>query len=319
MRAGIKILLLLFALGLQSRAFCQTADAENKILAVVNDEVVTQTDLDVALSSAIDDLKRDYSGADLQAKIEETRKEFLNQMIEDKLILQEAKKLNITVDDAEIDERLKEVKSRFPSEETFYAEVQKSGVSTDLLKKRYRENIMMSKLVNHEVREKIVVTPTEIENYYKKHADELRAPDSVHLRTIMLRFDDRNTEDLVKQKANDMVKLAREGRDFGELAKIYSQGVKANENGDFGFVEKGQMREDFEKVIFALKPGEVSEPVKTDTGYYIFKVDEKKESYVRSLSEARADIENIIFREKAQKRYQEWIAKLKRDAFIQIK
>jgi len=178
---------------------------------------------------------------------------------------------------------------------------------------------MMGKLVSREVKDKIVVTPTEIESYYKKHAEELMAPDSVHLRTIMLRFSEDNTEDVVRQKAADVVKLAREGRDFGELAKLYSQGGKADDNGDFGFVDKGQMREDFEKVIFSLKPGEVSDPVKADTGYYIFKVEEKRESRVRTLSEARTDIENIIFREKAQKRYQEWIAKLKRDAFIQIK
>jgi len=319
MRAGIKVLLLLFALGLPPQASCQAAATENKILAVVNDEVVTETDLDVALSSSIDELQKEYSGAELQAKIETARKECLDQIIDDKLILQEAKKRGITAADAEVDERLKEIKSHFPSEDAFYAEVQKSGVSTELLKKRYGENIMMGKLVNHEVRDKVVVIPTEIEDYYKKHAEELKAPDSVHLRTIMLRFSADNTEDAVKQKAEDVVKLAREGRDFGELAKLYSQGGRAEENGDFGFVDRGQMREDFEKVIFTLKPGEVSDPVKADVGYYIFKVEEKRESHVRSLSEARADIENIIFREKAQRRYQEWIAKLKRDAFIQIK
>src|SRR3989338_3351571 len=324
MRSGIKILLLVFALGLQSGAFCQTISAGNRILAVVNDEVVTQTDLDVALSSAIEELKKEYSGAELKAKIEETRKEYLGQIIDDRLILQEAKRLGVTVDDSEVDERLKDVKSRFPSEEVFYAEVQKSGVSTEILRKRYRENIMMSKLVNHEVRDKIVVTPSEIESYYKKHTEELKAPDSAHLRTIMLRFvetaaPEGASEDLVRQKAYDIVKLAREGRDFGELAKLYSQGAKAEENGDFGFVERGQMRDDFEKVIFALKPGEVSEPVKADAGYYIFSVEEKKERRERSLSEASADIENIIFREKAQKRYQEWMGKVKNEAFIQIK
>lgn len=319
MRARVTILLLILALGLHSRALCQTTGTGNKILAVVNDEVVTETDLDAALSSSIDELKKEYSGDELKAKTEEMRKELLKQMIEDRLILQEAKKDNITVDDFEVEQRLRDVKSRFPSEDVFYAEVERSGVSTEVLKKRYRENIMMSKLVDHAVRGKVVVTPTEIENYYKKHAEELKAPESVHLRGIVLRFDVESAEDVVKQKADDMVKLAREGRDFSELAKVYSQGAKAQEGGDFGFVEKGQMREDFEKIIFALKPGEVSEPAKTDTGYFIFKVDEKKESYVRPLQEARTDIEDTIYREKAQKRYQDWIEKLKRDAFIQVK
>lgn len=319
MKARVKILLLFFAFSLYPYAFCQTALTENRILAVVNDEVVTQADLDLALSSAIEELKREYSGAELQAKIEETRKEFLDQIIDDKLILQEAKKRGVTVEDVEVEERLNEVKSRFPSEEAFYAEVQKSGVSTDMLKKRYRENIMMAKLVDYEVREKVVVTPTEIESYYRDHADELKAPEAVHLRAIMLSFDGTVTEEILKQRADDIVKLARGGRNFRELVKTYSQGARVREGGDLGFVEKGQMRQDFEKIVFALKPGEISEPVKTDTGYYIFTVEEKRESYTRSLSEARPDIENIIFREKAQKRYQDWIAKLKRDAFIQIK
>ena len=319
MRTGVRILLLIFALGLQSRALCETTGAANKIVAVVNDEVVTETDLDEPFASTIDELKKEYSGDELKAKTEEARKELLTQMIENKLILQEAKKTNIAASDAEVDQRLRDVKSRFPSEDVFYAELEKTGVSTEILKKRYRENIIMGKLVDHEVRGKVVVTPPEIENYYKKHAEELKAPESVHLRGIVLHIDPGSTEDTVKQKADDVVKLARDGRDFGELAKEYSQGAKAQESGDFGFVEKGQMREDFEKVIFVLKPGEVSDPIKTDTGYYIFKVDEKKESYVRPLPDARADIENIIFRDKAQKRYQDWIEKLKRDAFIQVK
>ena len=153
MRTGVSILLLVFALGLQSRALCQTTGVENKILAVVNDDVVTETDLDEALSSSIDDLKKEYSGEELKTKTEEVRKELLNQMIENKLILQEAKKANIAVDDNEVEQRLKDVKSRFPSEDIFYAEIEKSGVSTDVLKRRYKENIMMGKLVDHEVRE----------------------------------------------------------------------------------------------------------------------------------------------------------------------
>ena len=319
MRSAAGILLLIFVLGFQLRALCDTADVGNKIIAVVNDEVVTEADLDEALVSGIDELKKEYSGDELKAKIEEERKELLTQMIENKLILQEAKKINITADDSEVEQRFKEVKSHFPSEDVFYAEVEKSGISTEILKKRYRENIMMAKLVDHQVRNKVVVTPIEIESYYNKHAEELKAPESVHLRCIVIRVEAGSTEEVAKQKADDVLKLARDGRDFGELAKTYSQGAKAQESGDFGFVEKGQMREDFEKVIFSLKPGEVGDPLKTDTGYYIFKVDEKKDSRVRPLAEARADIENIIFRDKAQKRYQDWIEKLKRDAFIQIK
>lgn len=319
-----KITRFIFAVALLFCAVYPTAAAQgigaaNKILVVVNDEIITQADLDVAMNAVVAELKNEYTGAELKAKVDEAKREYLNQMIEDRLILQEAKRRGVIVDDAEVDERFKEIKSKFPSEEVFYSEMQKADISAEVLKNRYRENIMMSKLVSYEVRGKVAVTPGEIEGYYKEHSEEVKSPSAVHLRSLMLRFDKQNDEATARQKADDIIRLIKEGRDFGELAKLYSQGLKAEEGGDLGFVEKGQMREDFDEVIFNMKEGEVSAPLKTDAGYFIFKVEEKRESRVRSLSEAREDIENIIFREKAQKRYKDWMAKLKRDAFIQIK
>ncbi len=309
----------LFLLTVLSGVLVQPADADNKILVVVNDDVITEEDLSVGLNQIISDLQKEYSGNELKAKTEEARKEYLNQMIEDKLILQEAKRRGVIVDESEIEDRFKEVKSKFPSEEVFYSEVQKAGLSTEVLKKRYKDNIMMGRLVSHEVKDKVVVTPFEIEQYYKEHSQELISPEAVHIRTIMLRYEGKESEALTKQKADDIMRLIKEGRDFGELAKLYSQGIRSEEGGDFGFVEKGQMREDFDNVIFSLKEGEVSAPLKTDTGYFIFKVEEKRQSKPLSMAEARDDIENTIYRQKAQKRYEEWMAKLKRDAFIQIK
>lgn len=291
----------------------------NKILAVVNDEVLTQTDLDVALGPVAAELKKEFSGEELAAKIEETRSEFLNQMVEDKLILQEAKRRGVVVDEAEIDERLKDVQMKFSSPIDFSDEVEKIGLTITILRNRYKDQLMMAKLVAHEIKDKIVVTPAEISEYYDKHSEELKIPESVRLKNIMIRFDETTDESLAKQKADDICRLIKEGRDFSDLVKQYSQGAKASEGGDLGFVPRGQMREEFDSVIFTLKPGEVSSPIKTDTGYYIFKVEEKKDPYLPPLSEMRDDIENTIFRDKAQQRYKEWMAKLKRDAFIQFK
>ncbi len=294
-------------------------NVSDKIIAVVNEDVITQSDLDIALAAAINDLKKDYTGKELDDKIEEARKYFLNQMVEDKLILQEAKRRGVIVDDSEIEEKFNDIKSRFPTESDFETEIERAGITTDILRTRYKEQVMMTKLVSHEVKDKVVVTPAEINAYYDKHSEELKAPESVHIKAIMIRFDEATTEPLAKQKADDIYRLIKEGRDFSDLAKQYSQGPKADLGGDMGFIEKGQMREEFDKVIFNLKTGEVSEPVKTDTGYYIFKIEEKKEGYKRSLAEVRDQIENSIFQEKAQNKYKEWIARLKRDAFIQIK
>jgi parvulin-like peptidyl-prolyl isomerase len=319
MRAYLRILSV-FAVAAGCFMVCGQALAiGNKILVVVNDEVITQSDLDVALTPVTNELKKEFSGDELKAKIEETRGEMLNQMVEDRLILQEAKRRGVVVDESEVDERLKDVKMRFNSASDFSDEIEKIGLTITILRNRYKEQLMMAKLVNHEVKEKVIVTPAEVSDYYDKHQEELSIPESVHLKNIIIRFDEATTEPLAKQKADDVCRLIGGGRDFSDLAKLYSQGAKAEDGGDLGFVPKGQMREEFDKVIFALKPGEASSPIKTDTGYYIFKVEEKKDAYLRPLSEISDNVENDIFIEKAQKKYMEWIGKLKRDAFIQFK
>lgn len=320
MKAIIYPLLFSFFIVLSyATVYGQPKEFENKIVAVVNEDVITQADLDIALGSIVAQYKQIYSAEELTNKIEEARQDILNQIIEDRLILQEAKRRGVVVEDEEVEERVDGVKSRFPTDDDFEDAVTESGISFDTLRNRYKEQIMMSKLVNHEVREKIVVTPSEISDYYTKHADELKAPESVHLKNIVIRFEEGNSEMLVKQKADDISRLIKEGRDFSELAKLYSQGPHAQDGGDVGFVERGEMRKEFEDAVFNLKIGEASNPIKTDTGYYIFKVEEKKEGYARSLSEVHDTIENLIFQDKAKKRYKEWIDKLKRDAFIQIK
>lgn len=297
----------------------QPSEFENKIVAVVNEDVITQVDVDIALASLISEYKEKYSADELVMRIKEARQEILNQMIEDRLILQEAKRRGVTVDGAEVEERLSDVKSRFPSDDDFDDALNDVGISFDILRNRYKEQVMMGKLVTHEVREKVVVTPSEISDYYAKHAGEFKTPQAVHLKNIMIRFEEGNDESSVKQETDDIYLLIKEGRDFSDLARRYSQGPRAQEGGDLGFVEKGQMRKEFDDVVFNLKVGDVCTPMKTEAGYYIFKVEENKEGYVPSLEEIRDDIENLIFQEKAKKRYKEWIDKLKRDAFVQIK
>ena len=165
MRAYLRILSV-FIIAIGCLAVCgQASGFGNKILVVVNDEVITQADLDVALTPVTNELKKEFSGDELKAKIEETRDEILNQMVEDKLILQEAKRRGVVVDESEIDERLKDVEMRFPSIGDFNDEIEKIGLTITILRTRYKEQLMMAKLVTHEVKEKVVVTPAEISDF----------------------------------------------------------------------------------------------------------------------------------------------------------
>lgn len=310
---------LVLAFAIEPVVFGDASKSGNRIIAVVNDEVITSAELDSAVSARTAGYDKRYSGQELTSKVEEARREILDQMIENRLILHEAKRINVIVDNTEIEEMVNDAKSHFPSEGEFETELEMSGLTLDELKERYRQQVLIRKLVNHEVASRVTVTPAEIKEYYGQHSQELMAPESVRLRNIVLRVEEGIDESLVKKKAEDIMRLIKDGRDFSELATLYSQVASASEAGDMGFVEKGQLMEEIDRAVFTLKPGEVSAPIKTDFGYCIFKVEEKKESHPLSLSEANDYMEDLIFRQKIEKRYKEWIAKLKRDAFIQIK
>jgi len=126
-----------------------------------------------------------------------------------------------------------------------------------------------------------------------------------------------NTDSLKKIKMIEL-KMA-EGEDFTKLAREYSQDPSAVDGGDMGYINKGQMMKKIDEVIFSLQPGEISETIETPVGYHVFKIVEVKEAGAESFDEARMQIENYLFQEKAKERFDEWMTNLKENAYISVK
>jgi peptidyl-prolyl cis-trans isomerase SurA len=312
--------IVLFSL-LASLVFISVSQAEivDKVIAVVNDEVITRSELDRILTPIYAQYKEIYSDEELIKKMEEARRELLLQMIEDKLILQEARKAGIEVSREEVDRRLNDVKSRFASQEEFEEILASQDLSIDILRKRYKEQLMMKKIFDREVRSRVVVLPTQVQEYYKKHIDEFNEPEKVVLRTIMLKVGKDKAKEKVLEKAQDIKKRLDAGEDFGELAKEFSEDASAIEGGLIGYVKKGQLMKEFDEVVFNLKPQEISPIIKSDLGFHIFKVDKKIPAHTRAFSEVREEIQNMLYQQKVNKRFEEWIDKLKENAYISIK
>ena len=250
MRKFTLFLILVFVISFRLGA----AETINKFVAVVNDEVITQQDVDQLLAVLYAQFSQQYRGDELLKKMEEVRKDILNQIIEDKLILSRAKELGIKVTESEINERLEYIKKGFPSEEEFYKTLETQGITVANLKDRYRDQIMMKNLVDYEVKSRISVLPSEISEYYKKHRDEFRQGDKYKLKNILIKASDDVSLELAKVETDKIyTRLTEEGADFNELAKLYSQGPNAEQGGDMGYIEHGQMLEVLDKVIFGLK------------------------------------------------------------------
>lgn len=294
------------------------AEVTNKILAVVNDEVVTQQELNELLAPIYVQYQTMYKGQELEEKFAQAKKDIFNQLIEDRLLLQQAKKENIQVNDDEVQAKVEELKQRFPVSEQFMAALEQQEITLKKLEDLYREQLMIRELVNRQVRSRVVVDPQQVTDYYQKHLEEFKEPEAVKVSNILIRTKD-ITEATAKAEAEKILKSLKEGADFSQLAQEQSQGPNAKEGGGMGFVSKGQLLKDIDEVIFKLNPGEISGLIKTNLGYHIFKVEEKRPASIRPLNEVQTEISDILYKQMFDQKFNEWIGKLKKRAYIAIK
>ncbi|MBU1086071.1 MAG: peptidylprolyl isomerase [Candidatus Omnitrophica bacterium] len=317
-RVFTPLIIIIICLSLGLSAFAQT-EFTQKILAVVNSEAITQTDVDEILAPIYLQYKSTYSGNELAKKVQVARDDILNQLIEDKLILQQAQKdETITVSEKEIDALVNELRSNFKTAEEFDQILKDQKVTLIDLRKRYKEQLLIKKAVSKEVLSKISIPPSEVSEYYEANKATFVIPEQVRLRSIFLSFNDAPKEE-VEKKANEIYEQLQKGVEFVELVEKYSEAPNVIDAGDMGFMNRGTLREEIEDTAFKLEIGKITKPVKTSSGFYIFKIEDKKPASVSNLKSVQDQIRNKLYSNKVEKKLNEWINKLKKSALIEVK
>jgi peptidyl-prolyl cis-trans isomerase SurA len=269
--------------------FSSAQEVLDRIVAVVGNQIILESELKAQLA-----LYATQVGIDLkdEEKLKELEKELLDQMINDNLLLIQAQK-DTTIEvtskevETEVEAQLKKVKSQFSSEEAFQEQLKAENLTENELKKKYREQIKRQMLIEKLTSKKlsgVSVSTKEVRDFYQTYKDSLPdQPQSIKLSHILLEIKpSQSTLDSLKKKAEMVLDLARKKEDFAKLAEKYSDDPTGKNGGDLGFFKKGEMIEKFEKVAFALNPGEVSDIVETEFGYHIIKVEEKKDDEVHA-------------------------------------
>jgi len=260
----------------------------DRIVAVVGDQIILESELEMQFQLYVS-----QTGIEIKDEKDRDRlkRQLLDQMINDKLLLLAAKKdTTIEVTSREVEEavknQLKKIKSEF-SEEAFEAQLKAEGLTESELKKKYREQIrnqmMIDRLIASKL-SKVSVSTREVRDFYQTYQDSIpEQPEAVKLSHILLKIKPSpQTLDSLRRKAEMVLELAKRGEDFARLASLYSDDPSAREGGDVGFFKKGDMIPKFEEVAFALNPGEISRIVETEFGYHIIKVEEKKDDMVHA-------------------------------------
>ncbi len=255
------------------------AEEVDKIIAKVGDKIITQSEL----NQEIEKIKT----ANIIPEEEITQEKILNKLIEDKLIEIKASREGISVDDARVEQQvnqaLENILAQFPSEAELNKALRQESLTLEDVKENYRteirKNIIKEKLINTYIMSRIVVSDEEVSNYYQEHKEEFpKHPQMMKIGVIKRELTPgEDAESKALERIKNIQDEIKNGADFAELARKYSECPSAKHGGDLGYFGRGTMVKPFEDVAFSLNIGEISEPVKTEFGYHLIKLEDKKD------------------------------------------
>ncbi len=297
----------------------ETSNSLPEVVASVNDVKITSRPI-------ITNLQRLKVQASHQNQMinKQQIKQMVNQILEAEIqrevMFQHGKKLKIEVLDKDVSKIIDMMKSRFNNEEEFLKEFSKRGLNLEMLKMQISRNIVVTKVIQKEIQNKIEISDQQAKDYYDKNEKSFKNPESVHAAHILIKVDKKFSDkdkEIARKKIEDILKKAQKGEDFAKLAKQYSEGPSASRGGDLSNVTRNQMVKEFEDAVFKLNEGEISDVVETQFGFHIIKAYEKKEAGgLVPFDQEKENILNFLKRSETEKRTKTYIEDIARKADI---
>jgi peptidyl-prolyl cis-trans isomerase SurA len=290
----------------------------DRVVAVVNQEVITWSELYKAMEAEASPGLKGLQGDERKRIFKESEASFLETLINVKLQLQEARNKGIRVSDEELQEAINGIKKKYAmSDSAFLESLKHEGLSYDEYKKRLHEQIIISKLVNVQIRNKIVIDDEDINKFVSENKQVLEDTESYKISQIFLKKKKDVVNSTIEERAGEILRKLEQGESFADLARQYSEEPSSGAGGDLGFLKKSQLNKDFLDVISKMQQGDISKPFWTENGLHIIKLESRTE--VRSKDEmreeARGKLNNKIFTE----RYNAWIKSLREKSFIEVR
>jgi parvulin-like peptidyl-prolyl isomerase len=254
-------------------------------------------------------------------RLAELRRQAMDLMIEQELVWQAAEKAGIAAAPEEVDAAVAEMSAAFPAPEVFARRLETEGFTEESYRVHLAHAIAASKHMDGVKAAVPAMSDAELETFYRENEQRLTVPEQVRVRHILLTWkplgkpDDRAA---LREQMAGILKQARDGADFGELAKAHSEDSSAVNGGDVGLFPRGQMVAAFEEAAFALQPGETSEVVETPYGVHIIKMEERQPAALLPLDEVREGLRDYLRGEKTDEAVRGEVARLRQAANIEV-
>jgi peptidyl-prolyl cis-trans isomerase SurA len=295
-----------------------------EIVARVNNQIITRTSYQHEQQQLVDEAKQQDPAHAEQIAAEQS-KDVLRGLIDQQLLLQKGKDLEITADTElikQLDEMRKQMKMESMDDLEKAAEAQ--GVSFEDFKQDMRSKIITQQVIQREVGGRINISKDEEQKFYELHKAQLEHPEQVRLSEILVSTDQAGDDPAklaaAEAKADDLLKQIRAGASFEDIAKKSSDGTTAAQGGDLGDpFERGKLAKPLEDVTFAMKKGEISDVIRTKQGFVILKVTDHQTAGVPPFAEIENRVQEAVYMQKLQPALRDYLTKLREDAFIDVR
>jgi peptidyl-prolyl cis-trans isomerase SurA len=291
--AGVAIVLLLSVWSQPGRS-----EVVNRIVATVDGEPITEHEL-----------RRYAQERGGNANVPESV--LLDALITDRLLEKEIKAQGISAKDEEIARYMEEIQARNNLDaERFEKAIAGQGYTLAQYRAKVKSEIEKVALVNREIRARVNVTKEDVKRHYEAHKDEYEIKDRVRVRGILFSVSPAASDEEVareRQKAEEVRDLARKGKDFGALARQFSDGPGSDKDGDYGTFSRGEMEGELDAAAFSLEEGKVSDPLRTSAGFHVIRVEERISAGHRPVAEVEEEIRETLYNGALEDRFQNWL------------
>ena len=320
---GLIFMWLVAAIAFCGRAKAQEAELIDRIVAVVNSDVITLYDLNRAFKPYEENIMAlGYAPEKERETLFQVRKDLLDQLINSKLADQEIERAQITVSERDIDETIERVKeTRSVTDEQLREGLARQGMTMAEYREELREQILRTKLVNREVKSKIVVTSEDIKAYYDSHQEEYAGEKKYYLYNLFVRLspgaERSEIEDALGQMEDAKAKLDR-GLSFEDLFNELKDSSSRVQGTDLGLYRPEELSEQLQGAVEKLNAGEYTDVLDTDFGPQIIYVQKIQETAAKSLDEIESEILEILYNELVDNKYQDWLNDLRKRSLIKV-
>lgn len=296
-----------------------------EIVARVNNEIITLSDLERSKTTLFDDARQDCQGcspAQLDAAVRDKQQNLLRDLIDQSLLVQKGKDLNINVEPDVVKQmdRIRQ-QNKLKDMDEFEDALRKAGIVVEDYKSQIRNQILTQDVIRKEVGSRITVPRDEIQKYYDAHKTEFVRPEMIYLSEFFLSTEKKAEDEIpkIEQKAKGYLERIRKGEDFEEFARRYSEGTTAKEGGSLGAFERGQLSKELEDAVFKMKKNEMTDVIRTKTGFLVLMVDQRFEAGEQPLDKVEPEIQNRLYYQRMQPELRKYLTRLREESYVVVK